>query len=321
MHLDLQNPIVHNHINKFNLRTSDDVIYQYRTISLDDFKTIELDMKRLHDENLLSSNSIFRSYIAKKNYNPPADFSNAKSLILFAKMTLPAIIKTHHNGIEKLHNIPPQYYHDSFTLSQLEKIIQDEIIIEEGYKIQLASQVHLKHLAVRSGLGFYGRNNICYVPGMGSYITLFGYFTDFVFPKNPLSPLSLMPECQKCSICTNSCPTSIIGKENFVIDVDHCITLYNEIPGEFPKWSQKNVHNALMGCWKCQKNCLGNKEVRPFILKFPDLTDLETTMVLNGDISAKFLSIISQKLKMFQPENVNSVLPTISRNLNVLIYE
>ena len=36
-----------------------------------------------------------------------------------------------------------------------------------------------KRLAVRSGLAEYGRNNICFVDGMGSVITLFVFISDF----------------------------------------------------------------------------------------------------------------------------------------------
>jgi epoxyqueuosine reductase len=38
------------------------------------------------------------------------------------------------------------------------------------------SLLPLKSLAVRSGLAAYGRNNVCYVPGMGSFLELVGLY-------------------------------------------------------------------------------------------------------------------------------------------------
>ena len=58
-----------------------------------------------------------------------------------------------------------------------ENIILKDIIKESGYKIEYTNKLHVKLLAVRSGLGKYGRNNICYIDDWGSMINLFAYFT------------------------------------------------------------------------------------------------------------------------------------------------
>ena len=60
----------------------------------------------------------------------------------------------------------------------------------------------LKPLAVRLGLVRYGRNNVTYAPGMGSYIQLLGYLTDASLPLpdgwRPQEP-TLLPECERAA--------------------------------------------------------------------------------------------------------------------------
>ncbi len=68
----------------------------------------------------------------------------------------------------------------------------------------------LKPLAARLGLVRYGRTNVTYAPGMGSYIQLLAYLTDA-----PLAPPAgwrpheptLLPECEGCQVCRAACPT------------------------------------------------------------------------------------------------------------------
>ena len=104
-----------------------------------------------------------------------------------------------------------------------------------------------------------------------------------------------------------------------MIDVDKCITLYNEIDGDFPSWAEKNVHNSLMGCWKCQEYCIGNMEIANIFIHLDDLIETETEMIISQKIEANYVEIICEKLKMFTPDNIESMLPIISRNLKVLL--
>jgi epoxyqueuosine reductase len=68
--------------------------------------------------------------------------------------------------------IPPQYYDNGISKEDMINVIRRDIIKQSGYKIESATTVHLKQLAVRSGLGKYERNNLCYVDEMGTFITL-----------------------------------------------------------------------------------------------------------------------------------------------------
>lgn len=218
--------------------------------------------------------------------------------------------------------IPPNYYDDGTTFEDFEAIILKEIIKESGYKIQLAKSLHLKLLAVRSGLGKYGRNNICYVDDWGSMIYLMAYFTDFQFEEDNWTEIKMMDQCENCTICINNCPTRAIpepNSTNFVINAGKCIPVYNEIQGIIPDWIPFDAHNALIGCMKCQKPCPRNNKTIKIIEKLEDITEEETKVILEGTYDENIVKSLSKKLKLFLPPDANRVLPVIKRNLELLI--
>ena len=179
--------------------------------------------------------------------------------------------------------------------------------------------VLLKRLAVRTGLGKYGRNNICYVDGMGSFLTLYAFFTDFSFDEDNWQEVELMNLCSNCKVCLKQCPTGSISEDNFVLDIERCIPLYNEVPGEFPDWIEPSSHNALMGCLRCQLPCPANGEALTKAQKLDSVSEEETEKILDGTFDDALSYSISEKLRMFPPEHASYFLPVIARNLRVLI--
>ena len=122
----------------------------------------------------------------------------------------------------------------------------------------------LKPLAVRLGLVRYGRNNVTYAPGFGSFIQLLGYLTDAVLPLpegwRP-QELALLPECETCGVCRAICPTGAIDEDRVLLHAEHCLTYANENAGPWPSWVPSTVHNCLVGCLVCQRACPANTEM------------------------------------------------------------
>ena len=54
-----------------------------------------------------------------------------------------------------------------------------KFLLSENYKIVEVSDIPLKRLAVQSGMAVYGRNNICYIDGMGSNFSFIAYYFYF----------------------------------------------------------------------------------------------------------------------------------------------
>ena len=237
--------------------TVGDFTLKHRAVSIDHLKELQADIDRLESEGKISHNEIFRGYISNKQFRIPKDFSDAKSLIIIAAFTKPMLVNFHFDRGEHEVMLPPSYYDDGLTEEMLRDYIIEEVVNEPGHRIERA-KLHLKLLAVRSGLGKYGRNNLCYVEGMGSMLALYAFFTDYAC-EDSWTEVNMMDSCKNCRTCMNNCPNKCISEENFVINASRCLSLFNEIKGEFPEWIQPDAHNALMGCFRCQSCCPANR--------------------------------------------------------------
>ncbi|MFX1569152.1 MAG: 4Fe-4S double cluster binding domain-containing protein [Promethearchaeota archaeon] len=299
-----------------------DFEYKYRTLSVDHLEELQEDIDKLRRAGLLSDNEVYRSYIDSKKFEIPESFPNAKSIIILAIFSKIGLANFHLNGKKYEVMIPPNYYDDGTTFEDFEDLILNEIIKEPGYKVEFTLKLHRKLLAVRSGLGRYGRNNICYIEGWGSMFYIYTYFTDFKFEKDHWTEIKMMDQCENCTICFNNCITKAIpspSDDNFVINATNCIPVYNEIPGVIPDWIPAEAHNALIGCMRCQKPCPSNSEVIGLTEQLGDITEEETKKLLDGCSDEDLVESLAKKLKMFTPEYGERMLHVIKRNLEFLI--
>jgi epoxyqueuosine reductase len=290
---------------------------KYSAVSVEHLKELQADIDRLENEGKISRNEVFRGYISNKQFRIPEDLSDAKSLIIIAVFTKPMLVSFHVGGSKHEVVLPPAYYDDGLTEEMLHDYILKKVVNEPGHRIVRAS-VHRKLLAVRSGLGKYGRNNLCYVEGMGSMLALHAFFTDYLC-EDSWTDISMMDSCKNCRICMDSCPNKCISEENFVIDVSRCLSLFNEIKGEFPEWIQPDAHNALMGCLRCQSCCPANREIIKQAGRLEDVTEEETRKILDGTPNKELLNSLSRKLKGFYPTQAEEHFPVLTRNLRALL--
>ncbi len=119
----------------------------------------------------------------------------------------------------------------------------------------------LKPLAARLGLVRYGRNNITYAPGLGSFIQLCAFATDAALPEEPGAETrgpALLDECEGCGACLSACPTGAIGDDRVLLSAHRCLTRANEGEGGWPEWAPGWAHACLLGCLACQQACPAN---------------------------------------------------------------
>ena len=290
--------------------------YKYKTTSVKHLNELQEDIEKLYREGKLSDNETYRSYLSNKKFEIPESLPDVKSIIVIAIFTKLGLVNFHLDDKRHEIMIPPQYYDDGITYEDLDNLILNEIIKESGYKFEMAQHIHLKLMAARSGLGKFGRNNLCYVEEMGSLITLLAYFTNFPFKEDDWIEIRMMDKCEECRICMNNCPSKCITEPNFVIDVGKCVTLYNEIAGEFPTWITPDSHNALMGCMKCQLPCPANHKVIKLTERLEDISEQETKAILKLKSNKKLLGSLCKKLKY---PITKEFFPILKRNLEVLI--
>ncbi|MFW9806585.1 MAG: 4Fe-4S double cluster binding domain-containing protein [Candidatus Thorarchaeota archaeon] len=295
-------------------------IYKYRTVSIKHLEDLKEEFQVLDSKGKVGKNPVFRSYIEQQQpHSLPESFPDAKSIVVMAVFTPLMIAKFHYQGA--IHEIMvPHYYDDGITEDHLKNTILTKIIGSQQYRVENAKMyVLLKRIAVRTGLGKYGRNNLCYVDEMGSFVKLFAFFTDFVFEEDSWKEVEMLDQCTNCKVCLMQCPTGSISEGNFVINVEKCLSLYNEVPGEFPAWIDSDAHNALMGCMRCQLICPANSEVSKKIQQLDSVSEQETKKILDECPDDELIHSLSVKLRMFTPESAYYFFPVISRNLRVLL--
>ena len=206
-----------------------------------------------------------------------ASLPGAHSIVITAAPQPQRKVTFHFNGQTCSAIIPPTYYAD--TDDQIRDILED-ILNANGYQLHRAA-LPLKLLAVRSGLAAYGKNNIAYVKGLGSFVRLRAFLSDMPPDISEWLEPRAMKECDSCKACFNECPARAIVPDRFLIHAERCITFYNEWPGEFPEWIDPACHNSLVGCMKCQLICPVNKRFVKWVEDGEDFDEAETELILN----------------------------------------
>jgi epoxyqueuosine reductase len=294
--------------------------FRFARMSVERFRDLQNDIDGLRRTGRLSRNPVYRSYIDSKKFVVPKDFPQAKSVLILAYRTPMARVGFFLDGRRHEIIIPPQYYDDGVTPEVVKAFVRNDILGDPAARLEDARGMHLKLLAVRSGLGRYGRNNICFVEGLGTFLTLQAFFTAVPFPAEEWHPLGMVDACRDCSICYGICPTNAITRENFVIDAGRCLTLYNEVEGDFPNWILPSMHNALVGCLKCQLPCPDNA---PYLaastIVLEDVAEEETRRILEGRLDDQLLETLSRKLRKFAFAGSRKGAPLLARNLRPLV--
>ena len=194
----------------------------------------------------------------------------------------------------------------------------NEILSETGYRAAISMNIPLKLLAVRSGLAEYGRNNITYIPGMGSFHHLFGLFSDMPCEQDGWCKEKMLERCENCRACIIQCPTGAIRDDRFLIHAERCLVFHNEKPGDVPfaAWIDPASHNSLIGCMICQKYCPENRKVRDRMEVRVEFSQEETALLLHGSARDLLPAATIGKLELLR---FSDSLDKLQRNLGVLL--
>ncbi|UCB43210.1 MAG: hypothetical protein JSV77_00760 [Dehalococcoidales bacterium] len=198
--------------------------------------------------------------------------------------------------------------------SHVEELL-NKVMKDAGYKV-VRAHLALKTLAVRSGLAQYGRNNISYVPGMGSFLRLIAFYTDCPCEDDNWQEVEAMKACENCSLCRENCPTGSITDNRFLIHAEKCLGSLSEREPDFPYWvhHQPDWPNALIGCISCQSVCPVNKPYLQKIVDRPHFSEEETGLILSKTPWDELPPDTRQKLE-FSESNY----PLLTSNLGALI--
>jgi len=272
--------------------------YQGRIVSADHLNELRAEIEGHHRQGLFDK-KFYQEYLSGFTFAFPDSLPGAKSLIVVSVPQPAYRVVFTWNGEPRPLVIPPAYVGYDETKKQVGKLLA-EALAPQGYGVESA-KVPEKLLAVRSGLATCGRNNISYVPGMGSFHEPMAFFSDLACEDDTWREARVMDACKDCTACLRSCPTGAISSDRFLLRAERCLTFHNEQPGAvaFPAWIDPSWHNSLVGCMLCQKACPQNSEVVDWVEDGPRFSAEETALVLQGvpldrlpaDTAAKWRSL------------------------------
>lgn len=153
-------------------------------------------------------------------------------------------------------------YHDLLKqrLIALQEWINAELLPVGGRAYVDTGAVLERELAVRAGLGWFGRNTMLIRPRHGSYFFLGVVLLDVELAYD--APFA-RDHCGTCRSCVAHCPTgALLGRDETgapVMDARRCISyLTIEHRGPIPPELRPRIGNRVYGCDICQEVCPHN---------------------------------------------------------------
>ena len=289
--------------------------YEARALSIERLKDIETDILKLRSTGELDGriDAILEDSYSFKLPERPFEI---KSIIVVAS-PCPQTRVVFNRGDKKVPLlIPPTYAEYSVDPAGIEKQLNE--LLGGGPHAARVKSLPEKILAVRSGLGVYGRNNIIYVQGMGSFVLLSVYYSDMECGKENWHDMSVMKACANCRLCLNQCPTGAIPEDRYLVKAERCITYFNEFTEspDFPQWLDPRGHNCIIGCLHCQKCCPQNKRFLDNVVDAAQFDARETEMLLSGSPLESLPGETADRVRALKLEYYYHLL---ARNLKVLM--
>ncbi len=139
-----------------------------------------------------------------------------------------------------------------------------QFIRSRGCEVMPAQRhIPVKAAVVRSGAGRYGKNNLTYVDGLGSWVRWSPLLTDAELEPTGRADLKTPhPACEGCSRCIEACPTGALT-EPYRIDPRRCRDSILGSEAKIPEEMRGKMGSWIYGCDVCQEVCPINKGLRP----------------------------------------------------------
>ena len=154
-------------------------------------------------------------------------------------------------------------YHEVIKkqLKQYLQLIQEQIGEVNGRGFVDSAPVLERAWAVKSGLGWVGKNGNVITKKSGSYFFIATLIVDLELLYD--SPFA-KDYCGTCRNCVDACPTDAI-LENKVVDGSKCISYYTiELKDMMmPSTSEGKMDNWMFGCDTCMDVCPWNRFAKP----------------------------------------------------------
>jgi epoxyqueuosine reductase len=152
--------------------------------------------------------------------------------------------------------LPRYTWYDGYAVlrDQLEKLGAQ---LGGSFRVLVDANQHVdREGAVRSGVGFYGKNTMLITRRHGSWVVLGTLVTDVEIEASP--PLEL--DCGSCTLCIDACPTGALDEPG-TVDATRCLSYWTQAPETIPHEYRIELGSQVYGCDICQDVCPWNRGI------------------------------------------------------------
>ena len=285
--------------------------WQGKIVSIEHVRDLQKEIEGHYQSGRLDQ-ELYDGYLDRFDFDILENSNNAKTLIIVSAPQPHVQVAFTWQGQTYPGIIPSTYRLD--TDHQVKETLE-KLLKPEGFHLE-EKRLPDKLIAVCSGLARYGKNNITYVPGMGSLHRLVVFVSDLPCVEDNWGEVKTLKTCDGCTACMDACPTGTIVSDRFLIHAERCITFQNERPGAFPKWLDPSWHNCLVGCLYCQNACPMNQKLLNWIEDGAAFSEKETDYLFKGVLPDNMPKTMVEKLDKLGMKEYADVL---GRNLEAIM--
>jgi len=148
--------------------------------------------------------------------------------------------------------------------------IREEIGDVHGRVFVDSAPVLEKAWAVKSGLGWIGKNANVITKGSGSFF----FLAELILDLELVPDTVVSDHCGTCTACIDACPTQAIVADH-IVDGSKCISYFTiELKQAIPEEWKSKLDDWIFGCDVCQDVCPWNKFSKPHAEPRFDLKDV-----------------------------------------------
>jgi epoxyqueuosine reductase len=168
-----------------------------------------------------------------------------------------------------------------------------------AYRVLVDANQHVdREGAVRSGVGFYGKNTLVITRKHGSWVVLGALVTDVEIEATPRLNL----DCGACTLCIEACPTGALDEPG-TVDSTKCLSYWTQSGDPIPAEYRRELGAQVYGCDICQDVCPWNRGVerRRGGMQLPE--DAEPSVSLVEWLEADADELVERYERLFVPRN------------------
>lgn len=168
-----------------------------------------------------------------------------------------------------------------------------------SYRVLVDANQHVdREAAVRSGVGFYGKNTMVITRRHGSWVVLGTLVTDVEIEFS--APLDL--DCGRCTLCIEACPTGALDDPG-VLDANRCLSYWTQAPAPVPEAYREELGPSVYGCDICQDVCPWNRGVEKRRAGLPLPEDAVPNVSLLDWLTRDGADLVADLDRLYVPRN------------------